>query len=112
MRKANRMWTKADVVQLFDSYIFSLRVLARGSDLSQVDFCLPAQWSLIRRGQRSLYLFEVAGIKASGYPEILNRVEPTEYGTPATFIEFLSGELKSPEGAALLRDWRSLPEEV
>jgi len=104
-------WTKQDVVTIFDFYVRNLRILARrfGSSGAIEEFRLPAEWDLQNRDRHSLYVFDLAGIKASGYPAVLDK-PPAPFATPAKFIEFVAEAVKnSPEGAFLIQQWRILP---
>ena len=107
-------WTKHDVVALLDFHVWNLRILARREgdpDTPERGLCLPAEWSIGNRG--GLYYFDLAGIKASGYPEILDKPASAVYATPHTFLEFVEGALSdSQEGARLTREWRRLPAEI
>jgi hypothetical protein len=107
-------WTKHDVVVLLDFHVWNLRILARREgdpDTPEKDLCLPTEWSIGNRG--GLYEFDLAGIKASGYPEILNEPASAVYATPHTFLQFVEGALSdSQEGARLTREWRRLPSEI
>lgn len=107
-------WTKHDVVALLDFHVWNLRLLARREgdpDTPEECLCLPAAWPVENRGR--LYEFDLAGIKASGYPEILNTPASAVYATPRTFLQFVEGALRdSPEGASLTRQWQELPAEI
>ena len=109
-------WTKRDVVGLLDFYVQNLRILDRrfeNSVLPEEMFCLPEEWSVEDHGHHSLYNFDLAGIKASGYPKVFYKPESAVFATPQTFVEFVAGSLKnSVEGAFLAQRWRILPAET
>jgi len=107
-------WTKSEVVSLMDFHVWNLRILARlegGAESPDESFCLPAAWPIENRG--CLYAFDLAGIQASGYPEVLNWPSLAVYATPQTFLQFVEIALKdSPDGAHLNHEWQQLPEEA
>jgi hypothetical protein len=109
-------WTKHDVVELLDFHVWNLRILARrsaGPVTPEEKLCLPAAWSIEDRSHHSLYDFDLAGIKASGYPEVFNRLASVVYATPQRFLQFVAGALEnSAEGAHLIREWQRLPFET
>jgi len=107
-------WTKSEVVSLMDFHVWNLRILAGlegGTESPEESLCLPAAWPGENRGR--LYDFDLAGIQASGYPEVLNRPALAVYATPQTFLQFVEIALKdAPDGAHLNHEWQQLPEEV
>lgn len=109
-------WTKRDVVELLDFYVWNLRILARrsaGPVTPEEKLCLPAKWSVGNGGHDSLYDFDLAGIKASRYPEVLDQPASAVYATPRRFLEFVADALKnSAEGAFLADEWQMLPGET
>jgi hypothetical protein len=113
-------WTKRDVVELLDFYVWNLRILARrsgGPDPAEEELCLPAKRSIEKCGRHPLYDFDLAGIKASGYPEVFDRPASAIYATPRRFLKFVADALKdkarkSAEGAFLVREWLRLPAET
>lgn len=109
-------WTKLDAAALLDFHVWNLRMLARRSDGAETpedNLCPPAAWSIEKHGHRSLYDFDLAGIMASGYPEVLNKPAPAVYATPRRFLKVVACALrKSAEGACLTREWRRLPAET
>ena len=109
-------WTKSDAVALLDFHVWNLRILARrpgAPDPPEKEWCLPAAWSSENRGHQSLYDFDLAGIKASGYPEVFNKPASAEYATPQQFLQFIASALEeSVAGACLRRQWQSLPSEA
>jgi hypothetical protein len=106
-------WTKQDVVGLLDFHVWNLRILMRrdgGQKAPEEDLCLPAAWPIENRGH--LYGFDLAGIKASGYPEVLDSPASAAYATPQTFLHFVEGELRDlPGGVGLAREWQQLQAE-
>jgi hypothetical protein len=110
-------WTKRDVVELLDFYVWNLRILAgrsEGPDPPEEELCLPAKWSIEKCGRHPLYQFDLAGIKASGYPEVFDRPASAVYATPRRFLKFVADALKdetqrSAEGAFLVHEWLMLP---
>ena len=109
-------WTKRDVVELLDFYVWNLRILARrsaGPVTPEEKLCLPAKWSARNSGRDSLYDFDLAGIKATRYPEVFDRPALAAYATPVRFLDFVADALKnSAEGAFLAHEWRVLPIET
>ena len=113
-------WTKRDVVELLDFYVWNLRILARRSEgrvPPEEELCPPAEWSIEERGHDSLYDFDLAGIKASGYPEVLDRPASAMYAAPQEFLEFVADALENralepAERAFLAREWPMLPAET
>jgi len=78
-------WTKLDAVALLDFHVWNLRILARrpaDPNAPEEDLRLPAAWSIEDRGHHSLYSFDLAGIKASGHPEVFNGPASAVYATP------------------------------
>ena len=60
----------------------------------------------------SLWLFELEGIKASGYPGVFGAGNATEFCTPAKFVEFASRATASAlecDQAAWCAAWRAAP---
>jgi hypothetical protein len=105
-------WTKRDVVRLLDFYVKNLRILARrfANSVLPEDLCLPADWHMENGDEHCLYDVELAGIKASGYPEVFQRPGSAAYATPQTFLEFLADSFKnSAEGTFLAHQWRLVP---
>ena len=73
----------------FDDHIITLRILARrylGADrIEDLTSVLNPDWRSVRNWYNSLWLFELQGIKVSGYPDILENAATTEYATPRNF---------------------------
>jgi len=78
----------------FDDYIRTLRLLTRkylGSDrLEDLPWQLEPDWRFVEDWFTGLCLFELLGIRASGYPAVFNNGGEAEYATPLSFVQSMT----------------------
>ena len=94
---------KQTLLGMFDEYVLTLRILAGrflGADRIEDLPELPASDWRKARWYDSLWLFELAGIRASGYPAVFDNAASAVYATPEQFIRLARWEAP-PAGIAL-----------
>jgi hypothetical protein len=101
------------MIEWLDDYVVNLRILSQrhlGADrIEDQPTLLALDWRTVQ-WYDSLWLFELEGIKASGYPGVLDAGSAAEYVTPAQFGEFASRVASSAaDRTAWSMEWRQLP---
>jgi hypothetical protein len=104
------MTTREWLIGGLDSYIICLRILSLqhiGVDrVEDRTTLLAPDWRTVR-WYNSLWLFELEGIKASGYPEIFQGDNAGRYAAPGEFVRLASNMISGLTDQNL---WRRLPD--
>ena len=109
------MTSRESLMAWLDDYVLNLRILSQryleADCIEQRAALLAPDWLTIN-WYDSLWLFELEGIKASGYPEVLDAGNVAEYCTTSKFAEFASRvalNAADSDQAAWNTAWPQLP---